>query len=231
MRRICWVSAVAAVVAFAAAPLPAQMMPGQGMGQGMGRPSQQPIVPSGDESPATTTENPDKAAKKAFNAGVKALNKAKEYAAAAANAPDKSDKRAKELEKLSDAYNTALDAFTEALANHGDMVEAWDNVGYVHLQLGAYQEAVDDYNHTLKLKPDLSEAVLHRAEAYVTLDRLDEAQAAYMELINHAPDLASQLMVVMQRWVTQHRADPQGIRPTTIDSFDKWLSAHAGATP
>ena len=28
--------------------------------------------------------------------------------------------------------------FTEALSNKGDMVEAWDNVGYVHLRLGAY---------------------------------------------------------------------------------------------
>ena len=28
----------------------------------------------------------------------------------------------------------ALDEFTEALSNKGDMVDAWDNVGYVHLQ-------------------------------------------------------------------------------------------------
>ena len=103
---------------------------------------------------------------------MKALNKAKELEAAAAAAPN-ADKKAKALEKMGDDYNKALDLFTEALSNKGDMVEAWDNVGYVHLRLGAYAEAVDDYNHVLALKPDLLEAVAHRAEANLALDRLD----------------------------------------------------------
>ena len=51
------------------------------------------------------------------------------------------DKKAKDMERVSDQYNVALDAFTEALSNKGDMVEAWDQVGYVHLRLGAYREA------------------------------------------------------------------------------------------
>ena len=90
---------------------------------------------------------------------------------------------------MDDAYSKALDQFTEALSNKSDMVEAWNNVGYVHLRLGAYRESIDDYNHALALKPDLLEAIEHRAEAYLAVDRLDDAKAAYMDLYNHAPAL------------------------------------------
>ena len=85
------------------------------------------------------------------------------------------------------------------------MVEAWDNVGYVHLRLGAYAEAVDDYNHVLALKPDLLEAVAHRAEANLALDRLEDAKVAYMELFTHAPNLADQLLQAMHKWLADHR--------------------------
>ena len=105
------------------------------------------------------------------------------------------------MEKVGDAYNRALDQFTEALSNKGDMVDAWDNVGYVHLRLGAYAEAVDDYNHVLALKPELLEAIEHRGEAYLAIDRLDDAKIAYMDLFNHAPTLADQLMLAMQKWL------------------------------
>ena len=89
------------------------------------------------------------------------------------------------MEKVGDAYSRALDEFTEALSNKGDMVEAWDNVGYVHLRLGAYQESIDDYNHALALKPDLMDAIEHRAEAYLAVDRIDDVKAPYMDLYNH----------------------------------------------
>ncbi len=203
-----------------------QMMPG-GQGQMPGRPSSTPIVPSGDEPSAPATEKPDAAAKKAFNAGMKSLNKAKEYEAVAASASNP-DKKGKAMEKVGDAYNKALDQFTEALSNKGDMVDAWNNVGYVHLRLGAYAEAIDDYNHTLALKPDLTEATLHRGEAFLAVDRLDDAKAAYMDLFNHAPALAEQLMSAMQKWQTDHRADPHGMRAGDVDAFGKWLQERDG---
>jgi tetratricopeptide (TPR) repeat protein len=195
-------------------------MPG-GRGQpGMSQPSE--AVPN---TPAA--EKPDAAAKKAFNAGVKSLNRAREFEEVAAKATNP-DKKAAAMDKVSDAYGRALDQFTEALSNKGDMVDAWNDAGYVHLRLGAFNESIDDYNHTLKLKPDLLEAVEHRGEAYMGFDRLEQAKAAYMDLFNHARPLADQLMVSMQKWLASHRAAPNGMRAADIDSFDKWLQERDG---
>ena len=201
-----------------------QMMPG-GQG-GMGRPSSM-NQPSEDMQTAPSTEKPDAASRKAYAAGMKSLAKAKEYESAAAAAQNP-DKRAGALEKMGDNYNRALDQFTEALSNKGDMYEAWNNVGYIHLRLGAYAEAVDDYNHTLALKPDLPEAVEHRGEAYLGVDRLDEAKAAYMDLFNHTRPLADALMVAMQKWLAEHRSNANGMRASDVEAFDKWLQERDG---
>jgi hypothetical protein len=208
-----------------------QGYPGGGMpgGGGGGMPGGRPgsIDPGGDQPSAPPEVKPDAAAKKAYNAGIKSLTKAHEFEEMAAKAPN-ADKKTEALSKLNDAYGRALDQFTEALSNKGDMFEAWNNVGYVHLRLGAFNESVDDYNHTLALKPDLLEAIEHRAEAYMGVDRLEDAQAAYMDLFNHARPLADQLMVVMQKWEEDHRSAANGMRPADIASFGKWLQERDG---
>jgi tetratricopeptide (TPR) repeat protein len=114
------------------------------------------------------------------------------------------------------------------LSNKGDMYDAWNEVGYIHLRLGAYAESIDDYNHTLALKPDLYEATLHRGEAYLATDRLENTKGAYMDLFNHARPLADRLMVSMQNWLTMHRADSNGMRAADVDAFDKWLQEQGG---
>ncbi len=231
MHRIL-LSCCAAVVVLLAeiAPLGAQMMPGGpgGMPGGVGGAGRPTMGGPPDEAPpAPAAEKPDAAARKIFKAAMKSLDKAKEYEAAAAAASN-SDKKAKDMEKVEDNYNRALDQFTEALSNKGDMVEAWDQVGYVHLRLGAFRESIDDYNHTLALKPGLPEAIQHRAEGYLAIDRLDEVKIAYMDLFNHAPDLAAQLMAAMQKWQSEHQAEPRGMRAADIDAFGKWLAERDG---
>jgi tetratricopeptide (TPR) repeat protein len=222
---------VAAVLVCAANLALGQMMPGGGPG-GPGGPGGGPgQIPPGaggmPDEPPTTTEKPDVAAKKAYRIAAKALEKAKELEASAAAATNP-DKKAKDLEKVSDQYNLALDAFTEVLSNKPDMVEAWDQVGYVHLRLGAYREAIDDYNHTLALKPEIMEAIEHRAEAYLAVGRLEDVKVAYMDLYSHAPDLAGQLMASMQKWVATYQADPHGMRASDIDAFGKWVAERDG---
>lgn len=203
-------------------------MGGMGGQQGMGRPGGGGMNTPGDEIPSTPVqEKPAAAAKKFYTAGMKSMNKAKEFELAAANAPNE-DKKNAALMKKNDNYGRALDQFTEALSNDGDMVEAWNNVGYVHLRLGAYNEAVDDYNHTLKLKPDLLDAILHRAEANLAVDRLEDTQAAYMDLFNHEPPMADELMVAMQKWLVDHRSNANGMRTPDIDAFEKWLQEREG---
>jgi tetratricopeptide (TPR) repeat protein len=194
-------------------------MGGAGPGQMGGRGG----APHEENIPTTpSAENPDKAAAKAYSAGMKSMAKARELEDAVAKATDPG-KKARDMDKLGDTYGRALDQFTEVLRNKGDMYDAWNQVGYVHLRLGAYRESVDDYNHALALKPDLPDATLHRAEAYLAVDHLDEAKTAYMDLFYHERPLADELMVSMQAWLQSHRTDAGGVRAGDIDSFDKWL--------
>jgi len=201
---------------------PGQVPGGRG---GMGQPGT--VQPGGDIPPSTAVDKPDAAAAKAFKAAKKSLDRAREFEDVAAKATNP-DKKSAALEKVSDAYNRALDQFTEALSNKGDMLDAWNDVGYVHLRLGAFSESIDDYNHALALKPDLLEAVANRGQAYLAVDRLDEAKAAYMDLFNHARPLADQLMVSMQKWLESHRSAANGMRPADIDSFGKWVAERDG---
>lgn len=204
--------AVAVASATGIAPAAAQITPG-GPG-GRARPSQMPE----ESAPEPTAEDkPDAAATKAYKAGLKSLAKAAEYAAAAPGSV-----------KAQDAYYRALDQFTEALRNKGDMVDAWNKAGYVHLRLSAYGEAVDDYNHALALKPDLIEATLHRAQACLGLSRLEDARRAYMDLFNHQRAAADELMVSMQSWLTEHRREPGNVRAADIDAFGKWVEEREG---
>ena len=200
-------------------------MPGGGVPGGAG-PSSMGGAPD-DTTASSSSVKPDVAAMKAYKEAMKYLGKAKEYEASAAAASNP-DKRAREMEKVGDAYSRALDEFTEALSNKGDMVEAWDNVGYVHLRLGAYREAIDDYDHALALNADLMDAVEHRAEAYLAVDRIFDVQPAYMNLYNHAPDLAARLMTAMQKWYGDHQADPKGMQSSDVAAFGKWLAERDG---
>ncbi len=203
---------------------------GQGYPNGGGRPGMgQPGMsgPPSEISSEPAADKPDKAARKAYDAAMKSLKRAHEYEEALAKATNP-DKKAEFVDKIGDAYGKALDQFTDALSNKGDMVEAWNGAGYVHLRLGAYNESIDDYNHTLALKPELYEAVEHRAEAYVAVDRLDDAKAVYMSLFNHARPLADQLMGSMQKWLETHRASANGMRSADIDAFGKWLQEQEG---
>jgi tetratricopeptide (TPR) repeat protein len=201
-----------------------QGYPGSGgqMPGGGGRPGMGQSQPGGENPSTPQSEKPDAAAKKAFKAGLKSLNRARELEDAAAKVTNP-DKKADALDKVGDTYNRALDQFTEALSNKGDMVEAWNNVGFIHLRLGAYNESIDDYNHALALKADLLDAVEGRGEAYMAVDRLDQAKAAYMDLFNHSRPLADQLMASMQKWLESHRVAANGMRAADIDSFGKWL--------
>jgi tetratricopeptide (TPR) repeat protein len=217
-----------ALLAWAGAEVP--VASGQGYPGGPmsgGRPGMSQPGMGNEEPSSTPTEKPDSAAKKAFAAGLKSLNRAHEFEAAAAKATDP-EKKAVALDKMNDAYGKALDQFTEVLRNKGDFADAWDHVGYVHLQLGAYGESIDDYNHALAINSELPDAVEHRAEAYMAVDRLDEAKAAYMTLFNHAPPLAEQLMAVMRKWLENHRAAANGMRASVIDAFGQWLQERDG---
>jgi tetratricopeptide (TPR) repeat protein len=182
--------------------------------------------PQSEIPTARIEEKPDKAAAKAYTAGMKTMAKAHEQEAILLKETD-AEKRGRAREKLEDFYGRAIDQFTQVLRNQ-DMYDAWNQICYVHLQLGAYREAMDDCNHALKIKPDLVQAVHSRGEAYLGIDRLDDAKASYMDLFYHSRPLADQLLVSMHAWVKNHQAAANGMRATDIDSFDKWLQERDG---
>ncbi|MFI4891707.1 MAG: hypothetical protein ACHQIL_14360 [Steroidobacterales bacterium] len=230
MRKLALVAVAAYLMATGSAAADPQMPGGAGGMGGMGGRGGMGGVggaggiggPDQTVTPAPHDDKPDIAAKKAYTAGVKSLDKAKSWAEQARQAPN-ADKKAKALEKASDAYYKALDQFTEALSNKGDMAEAWNGAGYVHLHIGAYREALDDYNHELQLRPDDMDAVANRAEACLQLGRLDDVRIAYMDLFNHARDRADELMRDMQRWLADRRDDPQGFRPADLEALQRWI--------
>jgi tetratricopeptide (TPR) repeat protein len=229
MKKLLLVISAVALCALQARIAEAQVMPGGGGMGGMGGRGQVPPGAGGmpDEPPTVADDKPDVAVRKDLRIANKALEKAKALEADAASTKDP-DRKAKDMEKLGDQYNLALDAFTEALSNKSDLVEAWDQVGYIHLHLGAYRESIDDYDHTLALKPELMEAIEHRAEAYLAVDHLEEAKVAYMDLYNHVPDLAAQLMAVMQKWLAARQADPDRAHNAEVEAFGKWVGERDG---
>lgn len=225
MRRILLACLILLVVEWPAATSQAQSYPGGGIPPITGSGGR---TPQSEEIPSAPVEvKPDKAAAKAYAAGMKSMLKAHELEDTIAKATD-ADKKAKAQSKLEDTYGRALEEFTEVLRNKNDMYDAWNKIGFIHLHFGAYRESVDDYNHALALKPDLEEAIENRGEAYMGTDHLDDAKAAYMDLFFHARPLADKMMATMQAWLQSHRTSANGMRATDIDAFDKWLQEREG---
>jgi tetratricopeptide (TPR) repeat protein len=222
MRKLAMVMAAAAALLVGAGDALADPQYGGGMGGPGGRSGAGPGGEPSLQGGGSHDEKPDIAARKAYAAAVKTLNKAKAYAEQAQQETN-ADKKNKALGKANDAFFTALDQFTIALGNKGDMAEAWNGAGYAHLHIGAYGEALDDYNHELKLSPDDMDAVANRAEACLQLGRLDDVRLAYLDLFNHARDRADQLMRSMQRWLADRRTDSQGFKPAQLDAFQQWI--------
>lgn len=205
-----------------AAVMTAVLAAGQALGGGqMGRPGGM-VQPQEQLSSEPHQDKADVAAKKAFTAAMKSLTKAQEFDATAATAATE-DKRARAAEKANDAYYRALDLFTFALSNQGDLGEAWNKVCGIHLRIGAYREALDDCEHAMKLLPQSTEVVEYRALALLHLHYLDDAEAAYMDLFNHARERADRVLAAMQKWLVERRLDAEGIRPAQLDQFDRWL--------
>jgi tetratricopeptide (TPR) repeat protein len=192
--------------------------PGGGIGGAHGAPDMIPSTPM--------EEKPDKVAAKAYKAAMKTMDKAHEQEAILAKETDP-DKRGRAREKLEDDYGRAIELFTAVIRNQ-EMYDAWNQICYVHLQLGAYREAMDDCNHALKIKPDLVQALQNRGQAFLAVDHLDDAKASYMDLFYHARPAADQLMVSMHAWVKSHRETANGVRASEIDAFDKWVQERDG---
>lgn len=161
---------------------------------------------------------PEDRAKVAFNAGVRAVNKADKYAANADKASDdrKKDKAAKEA---NEEYSAARAKFEQAVQFAPTMPEAWNYLGYTRRKLGDYDAALAAYDKALSLKPSFPEAIEYRGEAFMRMKRFDDAKAAYLDLFSGNRKLADKLLGSMKSWIdTQQKAGTAG-----VEDFAKWV--------
>ena len=100
----------------------------------------------------TAQRTPEDEARVAYNAGVKQIEKAKDYEQDAAAASDEA-KRQKLLKKASGAYEHAVDKFEDAVNSVPGLYEGWNYLGFARRHLGMYDAALEAYERALKLKP------------------------------------------------------------------------------
>jgi tetratricopeptide (TPR) repeat protein len=171
---------------------------------------------------ARETLSPDEQARVAYNAGVKAVEKADDLDADAARQTD-AKKQAKMHDKANDAYSAALKKFMKATELRHQMYEAWNYVGYTNRKLGKYDVALEAYDRALQYKPGYPEAIEYRGHAYLGLNRLGEAKEAYLTLFSGNRALAAKLLTAMQAWIGEHKSGA-GVDGTTVDAFSAWVS-------
>jgi tetratricopeptide (TPR) repeat protein len=183
-----------------------------------------PSVGSMDSSPP---RSPEQLAAGSYNAGVRYVNKAKEYDSDAAKAAGDDKKKAKALEKAAKTYASALEQFEKATEEDPGLYQAWNYVGFCQRHLGDYEAALKAYSTALELNPSYGEAVEYRAEAYLGLNRIEDAKSAYMSLFRDVRPLAAELMTAMRHWLDERQNDPKGVAGEELASFAKWIDERA----
>ena len=182
--------------------------------------------------PRVETASPEDQARDAYNAGVRAVDKADGLAADAARQAD-ARKQQKMLDKAQSSYSGAQKKFSRATELNPRLAEAWNYLGYTNRKLGDYPAALSAYDRALALKPGFPEAIEYRGHAYLGLNRINDAKQAYLALFGSHRQLAAQLLAGMQEWVGSHRGNPAGVDAASLDAFASWVderSAIAGQT-
>jgi tetratricopeptide (TPR) repeat protein len=166
--------------------------------------------------------NRQEAAKIAYNSAVRTVKSAKECDADAAKAttPEKS---AKAHDKAQKYYHEAVTKLIDVVGLDPKMYEAWNYLGFANRHLGNYEDALSSYGKALELSPTYADAIEYRGEAYLGLNRIDDAKDAYMTLFRDSRPLAAELMTAMHQWADARRKDAQGLSPTDVEAFAKWM--------
>jgi tetratricopeptide (TPR) repeat protein len=166
--------------------------------------------------------NRQEAAKIAYNSAVHIIKNAKDSDADAAKAatPEKS---AKAHEKAQKYYHEAITKLIDVVGLDPKMYEAWNYLGFANRHLGNYEDALSSYAKALELSPTYADAIEYRGEAYLGLNRIDDAKDAYMTLFRDSRPLANELMTAMRQWADARRKDAQGLSPTDVEAFAKWM--------
>jgi tetratricopeptide (TPR) repeat protein len=166
--------------------------------------------------------NRQEAAKIAYNSAVRTIKNAQDYDADAAKAatPEKS---AKAHEKAQKYYQEAVTKLIDVVGLDPKMYQAWNYLGFANRHLGHYEDSLSSYAKALEINPNYPDAIEYRGEAYLGLNRIDDAKDAYMALFRDSRPLANELMTAMHHWADARRKDAQGLAPTDVEAFAKWM--------
>jgi tetratricopeptide (TPR) repeat protein len=177
---------------------------------------------SGMVSSEGAMRNREEAAKIGYRSAVRIIKNAKDYDADAAKAatPEKS---AKAHDKAQKSYQEAITKLIDVVGLDPKMYEAWNYLGFANRHLGHYEDALSSYAKALELNPAYPDAIEYRGEAYLGLNRIDDAKDAYMTLFRDSRPLANELMAAMHQWAEARRKDAQGLSPTDVEAFAKWM--------
>jgi tetratricopeptide (TPR) repeat protein len=168
-----------------------------------------------EKPPSASKASPEAIATEALNSGLERLGKGDKAEA------EKAQKQARK------EYENALRDFKKAVSVVPDMYRAHNGMGYASRKLGDYAGALAHYERALKLAPSFADAIEYRAEAYLGLNRTDEAKQAYLQLFATDRPKADILMKAMQAWVETRKADPAGVAPSAITTFEGWVRERA----
>jgi tetratricopeptide (TPR) repeat protein len=90
--------------------------------------------------------------------------------------------------KNSDAsVEKAIGMYKRVVAADPNVVDAWFNLGNLHVRRGRYPEAIEYFKHALELKPDYDLPVINMANAYRQMGRDDAALAGYEHYLTIDP--------------------------------------------
>jgi tetratricopeptide (TPR) repeat protein len=171
----------------------------------------------GDPSPSSSApaSTPEMVAAGAFNSGLKHLTNG-----------DKAEEKPDQKKSL-DEYGKALKDFQKAVQIDPKNYKAFNGLGYAYRKTGDYTKALDSYSMALQISPNFPDAIEYRGEAYLALNRTEDAKQAYLTLFAGSRTHADILLKAMRAWAEKRHANPAGVDPAALASFEGWLHERA----
>jgi tetratricopeptide (TPR) repeat protein len=170
---------------------------------------------------------PEEMAVQAYNSGFDHREKGLKAEDKALKATKDAD-RVKEEKKAREEYEKAFKDFKKSADLNPNLPQAFNGMGFAYRKLGEYAKALEMYDKALQMAPNFPDAIEYRGEAYLAVNRLDDAKQAYLTLFAMDRKLADMLMKAMTDYVAKKKADPAGVDPAALSTFEGWIKERSG---
>ena len=172
--------------------------------------------------PSMNSRSPHDDAVQYYNSGERRLEKLTKMHEEMKAATDP-QKAADLQKKIGKGLESAAADFQNATMNDPNLFQAYSELGFTLRKMGKFDESLAAYDKSLSIEAGFSPAIEYQAEAYLGLNKLDDVKEAYTMLFAGDRPRADALMVSMKSWITERRANANGLDPTQLDEFAKWV--------